>query len=115
VSEVQEIYRLMRNNTFHKHLNNHNMKTKIEIKNRFTGKLIFEFETEENSVRKTVLELLKIAKEKNERVNLSGVDLSGVDLSGVDLLRFKSDIWRVLLYRPNEISASNQSCRSQVG
>jgi len=46
------------------------MKVKIEIKNRFTGKVLFEFETENNTIQKTVEEAIK-----------SGCDLSGCDLS----------------------------------
>ena len=50
------------------------MKVKIEIKNRFTGKVLFEFETENNTIQKTVEEAIK-----------SGCDLSGCDLSFSDL------------------------------
>jgi len=31
------------------------MKAKIEIKNRITGKILFEFETENNNVKKTLI------------------------------------------------------------
>ena len=62
------------------------MKT-IEIKHRYTGKVIFSCECE------TIKECLKNAIEKQinlswanlRGVNLNGVDLRGVDLSGVDL------------------------------
>ena len=49
------------------------MKTKIEIKT-FGGKLLFEFEKENNSVKDTVIEAVK-----------SGADLRDADLTGADL------------------------------
>ena len=50
---------------------------KIQIKNRYTGAVIFECETDS----------LKLAVELavKSRVNLSGADLSGVNLSGLNL------------------------------
>ena len=50
------------------------MKVKIEIKNRFTGKVLFEFETENNTVKNTLVEAVK-----------RGADLQGADLQGADL------------------------------
>ena len=47
------------------------MKIKLSIKNRFTGSAIFEFETEENTIKKTVLEAIK-----------QGADLRGAYLQG---------------------------------
>jgi len=55
------------------------MKTKIEIKNRYTSKILFEFESENNTVKDTVIEAAKSG------ANLSGADLSGADLSGAYL------------------------------
>jgi len=55
------------------------MKTKISIKNRFTGSVLFEFETENNTIKKTVEKAMK------EKINLRGSDLSDSDLSGSDL------------------------------
>jgi hypothetical protein len=46
---------------------------KIEIKSIF-GNLIFEYECEKNTIKKTV-----------EKADLSGADLSGADLLGADL------------------------------
>ena len=57
------------------------MKVKIEIKNRFTGKVIFELKTENNTIKKTLLEAIKFG------ADLSGADLSGADLSGAYLFR----------------------------
>ena len=47
---------------------------KISIKNRWTGSIIFEYSSVDNTLTKTVLEALK-----------GGADLSGADLSGADL------------------------------
>jgi len=41
--------------------------------------------------------------------NLSDADLSGANLSDADLLRFKSDLWRILLYSKNEIAGLKQA------
>ena len=45
------------------------MKIKIEIKNRFTGKVLFEYEKKNNNIKDTVAEAVK-----------SGADLGGADL-----------------------------------
>ncbi len=50
------------------------MKIKLSIKNRFTGSVIFEFETEKNTIKKTLLEAIK-----------QGADLQGADLQGAYL------------------------------
>lgn len=47
------------------------MKMKIEIKNRITGKVLFEFETADNTIRSTLIEAVR-----------QGADLSGADLRG---------------------------------
>jgi DNA-directed RNA polymerase subunit L len=47
------------------------MKVKIEIKNRFTGKILFEFETENNTILKTLKEAI-----------MRDADLRGAYLSG---------------------------------
>lgn len=59
------------------------MKTKIEIKNKITGKILFEFETENNSVKKTVMEAV------NKRADLGGADLRCAYLGGADLRGIK--------------------------
>lgn len=73
------------------------MKLKIEIRNRFTGKVIFEFETENNTISKTINEAVRLASEKGERADLSWADLSKANLSVI-----KNDIWAILL-RSNEV------------
>ena len=47
---------------------------KIEIKNWWTGNILFEYLSENNTIKKTVAEATK-----------SGADLRGADLSGADL------------------------------
>ena len=60
------------------------MKIKIEIKNRFTGKILFEFETENNTTLKTLKEAVAQKKDLTG-ADLTGADLRGADLRGVDL------------------------------
>ena len=64
------------------------MKSKIEIKT-FAGKILFEFECEKNSIKKT---LEKAVSEKLDLrgANLYGADLRGADLSGADLYGAKN-------------------------
>ena len=47
---------------------------KIEIKNRWSGKVVFSFESKENTIAETV-----------NNANLSGTNLSGTDLRETDL------------------------------
>ena len=55
------------------------MKIKLQIKNRFTGPILFEFEKENNTIRETLIEAL------NKGANLRGADLQDADLRGADL------------------------------
>ena len=52
---------------------------KIQIKSRFTAAVLFEHDTENNSIRMTLELAIK------SRADLSGADLSGADLSGANL------------------------------
>ena len=54
-------------------------KIKIEIKNRFTGKVLFEYEKENNTVKDTVIEAVR------KGADLRGADLGGAYLRGADL------------------------------
>ena len=54
------------------------MKTKIEIKT-FGGTVLFEFKTENNTIKKTVIEA------NLREADLYGADLYGADLYGADL------------------------------
>jgi hypothetical protein len=56
---------------------------KIQIKSVF-GKIIFEYEKEENSIKETLIEAVK-NKSDLRGADLRGADLRGVDLRGVDL------------------------------
>jgi len=62
------------------------MKIKIAIKNRFTGKILFEYESKDNNIKNTLLKAFKSGADLSG-ANLSGADLSGADLSGADLSR----------------------------
>ena len=54
-------------------------KIKIEIKNRFTGSVLFEYEKEDNTINDTVVEAVK------NGADLRGAYLRGADLRGADL------------------------------
>ena len=62
---------------------------KIEIKNRWTGKVLFEYEKENNTIKETVVEAVN--NDANLRganlvdANLVGADLRDADLRGADL------------------------------
>ena len=72
---------------------------KIEIKNRWTGKILFEYSKEDNTMKDTVLEAIKSGADLRDAdlsradlrdadlsySNLSTADLSGADLRGADL------------------------------
>ena len=51
----------------------------IEIKNRWTGSIIFEYSKENNTIKDTLIEAVKNKKD------LHGADLRGADLQGADL------------------------------
>lgn len=59
------------------------MKTKIQIKS-VLGNILYEYESEENSIKKTVEEAVK-EKANLRGANLTGADLSGANLTGADL------------------------------
>ena len=71
---------------------------KIEIKNRFTGDVIFSYSAENNTMKKTLIEAL------HEDVDVSCSDLSDVDLWGVDMSEL--DLFQV------DFSGSNLSYAS---
>ena len=60
------------------------MKTKIEIKNRWDGSVLFSYKTENNTILKTLLEAIK-QRADLRGANLSGAYLRGANLSGADL------------------------------
>ncbi len=69
-----------------------NLKTKILIKSRFTYKVLFEFETKDNTIKKTVEEAIKkganLRRADLRRANLRGADLWGANLWGAKNLKF---------------------------
>ena len=64
---------------------------KIQIKSRFTAAVLFENDTENNSIRMTLELAIKSGADLSSAdlsgANLSGANLSGADLSGADLSR----------------------------
>ena len=66
-----------------------NKEIKISIKNRWTGSILFEYSSVDNTLAKTVTEALKGGANLRGAVlygaNLYGADLRGADLYGADL------------------------------
>ena len=64
-------------------------KIKIEIKNRWTDSVLFEYEKENNTVKDTVEKAIKqeanLSEANLSEANLSGANLSGANLRGVNL------------------------------
>ena len=54
-------------------------KVKFEIKNRWTGSVLFEYEKENNTLKDTVEKAIE------EGANLEGANLEGANLEGADL------------------------------
>ena len=64
------------------------MKIKLQIKNRWTGSVIFELETENNTMRQTVEAYIKEELLKGKyRANLTDADLIRANLTSADLTR----------------------------
>ena len=65
------------------------MRIKIEIKKRWTGSVLFEYEKEDNTVKDTVVEAVKsgadLGGEDLRGAYLGGADLRGAYLGGADL------------------------------
>ena len=61
-----------------------NKEIKISIKNRWTGSILFEYSSVDNTLAKTATEALKGGANLCG-ANLSGANLCGADLSGADL------------------------------
>jgi hypothetical protein len=59
-------------------------KIKIEIKNRWTGSILFEYEKEDNTIRDTMVEAVKNGADLG-CADLGGADLGGADLRGANL------------------------------
>ena len=59
---------------------------KIEIRNRWTGSVVFEYTKEGNTITEAVLEAIRCGADLR-RANLYDADLYGADLRGADLRR----------------------------
>ena len=59
-------------------------KVKIEIENRWTGSILFEYEKEDNTIKDTVMEAVNNGAYLRD-ADLRGADLRGADLGGADL------------------------------
>jgi hypothetical protein len=85
-------------------------KITIQIKNRWTGSIIFEYSSENNTIKETVLEAIKSGADLSganlSGANLTGADLTGADLSGADL--YRADLTGAYLTRAN-LSRANLS------
>ena len=64
-------------------------KIKLQIKNRWTGSVLFEYEKENNTIKDTLIEALKQCADLDganlRGANLRGADLDGANLRGADL------------------------------
>jgi|GEM_PF-3569699 len=72
------------------------MQIEITIKS-WMGKVLFEYEKEENTIKETLMEALKSDADLRDAV------LHGADLHGADLKTIKADLWDVLLKAIPEI------------
>ena len=65
------------------------MKIKLQIKSRWTGSVLFEYEKENNTIKDTLIAAVKSGADLRgaylRDADLSGADLSDADLSGADL------------------------------
>ena len=68
---------------------------KISIKNRWTGSILFEYSSVDNTLAKTVLEALKGEADLRE-ADLYGADLRGANLRGANL--YEADLREANLY-----------------
>jgi hypothetical protein len=85
-----------------------NKEIKISIKNRWTGSILFEYSSVDNTLAKTVLEALKGGANLREanlyEANLRGANLRGADLYGANLRGanlYEADLRRANLYEAN--------------
>ena len=60
---------------------------KIQIKNRYTDEVIFEYECKNNTIKKTVEEAIK------RSIDLTCADLKRANLSGANLKEFTSFVF----------------------
>jgi hypothetical protein len=89
---------------------------KIEIKNRWSGSVIFTLEdgTMKLAVKAAVEQKVSLSGAVLSGADLSGADLSGAVLSGAvlsgaDLTPIRDDFWNVLISAPREVAALRQA------
>ena len=84
---------------------------KFEIKNRWSGELIFSIETTswKLAVEAAIKSEADLSKADLSKANLSEADLSWADLSKANLSTIRNDFWAVLLFAKKEVSALRQS------
>jgi len=76
------------------------MKVKLQIKNRWTGYVLFEYEKEDNTLKETLIEAVKHGAYL-QGADLHGADLRGAYLRGADLhgaYLYDADLHGVDLY-----------------
>ena len=80
---------------------------KIEIKNRFTGKILFEYSKENNTVKETLVEAVSKGADLEgaylKWADLKWAYLKWANLEGANLSSIKNDFWEILLKTKNEI------------
>ena len=94
---------------------------KIEIKNRWTGDVLFEYSSDDNNIAKTVRKAVEIGANLVGAnlidANLSGANLRCANLSGADLSG--ANLSRVNLYGANlrgaDLSGANLRCANLYG
>src|SRR3990167_157352 len=118
-----KILKLILNNPFYSSLNRRIMKLKIQIKHFIMDSVLFEFETENNTIKKTLEEAVSQRADLRaanlwradlwranlrgadlQRANLRGANLWGANLWGVNLWGanlWRADLWRADLWRAN--------------
>ena len=75
-----------------------NKEIKISIKNRWTGSILFEYSSVDNTLAKTVLEALKGGADLRG-ANLRGANLYGANLYGANL--YEANLYGANLYEAN--------------
>ena len=78
---------------------------KFEIKNRWSGELIFSIETDNwrLAIEAAIKAEANLSEANLSKANLSWSNLSEADLSKADLRPIKHDVWGVLLYARAEV------------
>jgi hypothetical protein len=88
---------------------NKERKMKIEIKNRWSGSVIFGYDIDNNTVGVTVKAAIEAEIDLRDAnlsdADLSGADLSDANLSDANLTPIRDDIWAVISSTPSEVSA----------